>query len=39
MSFVSFHRLGVRNPYVLEMAAKVAFRVFSSVLVEPADDV
>jgi hypothetical protein len=39
MSLVSFHRLGVRNPYELEMAAKVALRVFSRVLVEPAEEV
>jgi hypothetical protein len=39
MSFVSFHRFGVRKPYVLETAAKVALRVFSRVLVEPDDDV
>lgn len=39
MSLVSFHKLGVKNPYELEMAAKVAFRVFSRVLVEPADEV
>jgi hypothetical protein len=39
MSFVSFHRLGVRKPYVLEIAANVAFSVFSSVLVDPADEV
>jgi len=39
MSFVSFHRLGVKKPYVLDTAAKVALSVFSSVLVEPEDDV
>ena len=39
MSLVSFHKFGVKNPYVLETAAKVALRVFSSVLVEPEDAV
>jgi hypothetical protein len=39
MSFVSFHRLGVRYPYVLPTATKVALRVFSRVLVEPEEDV
>jgi hypothetical protein len=39
MSFVSFHRLGVRYPYVLPTATKVALRVFSRVLVEPDEDV
>ncbi len=38
MSLVSFHRLGVRKPYVLETAVKVALRVFSRVLVEPDDE-
>jgi hypothetical protein len=39
MSFVSFHRLGVRYPYVLPTATKVALRVFSRVLVEPDEEV
>jgi len=39
MSLVSAHRLGVRKPYVLETAAKVALSVFSRVLVEPEDEV
>lgn len=39
MSFVSFHRLGVKKPYVLDTATKVALSVFSSVLVDPAEDV
>jgi hypothetical protein len=36
---VSFHRLGVRNPYVFATATKVALRVFSRVLVEPDEAV
>lgn len=39
MSLVSFHKLGVRKPYVLETAANVALSVFSRVLVEPDDEV
>ena len=39
MSFVSFHRLGVKIPYVLPIATKVAFSVFSRVLVEPLEEV
>jgi hypothetical protein len=39
MSLVSFHKLGVRKPYVLETAWKVALRVFSRVFVDPADEV
>jgi hypothetical protein len=38
-SLVSFHKLGVKKPYVFETAAKVALRVFSRVLVEPDEDV
>jgi hypothetical protein len=39
MSLVSFHRLGVKYPYVLPTATKVAFKVFSRVLVEPEEEV
>jgi hypothetical protein len=39
MSFVSFHKLGVRKPYVLPTATKVALRVFSRVLVDPEEAV
>ena len=39
MSTVSFHRFGVRKPYVLPTATNVAFSVFSSVFVEPAEEV
>ena len=39
ISLVSFHKFGVRNPYELPTAMKVAFNVFSSVLVEPDEDV
>ena len=38
-SLVSFHKLGVRNPYVLVMAVNVALSVFSSVLVDPEEAV
>ena len=38
-SLVSFQRLGVRKPYELDTAVKVALRVFSWVLVEPAEEV
>jgi hypothetical protein len=37
-SFVSFHKFGVRKPYVFDIATKVAFNVFSRVFVEPADE-
>lgn len=39
MSLVSFHRSGVRYPYVFPTAEKVALRVFSRVLVDPVDEV
>lgn len=39
ISLLSFQRLGVRKPYELPTATKVALRVFSSVFVLPADDV
>lgn len=39
MSLVSFHKLGVKYPYVLAAATKVAFKVFSRVLVEPEEEV
>jgi len=39
MSFVSFHKLGVRYPYVFPTATKVALRVFSRVLVDPEEEV
>ena len=39
LSLVSFHKFGVKKPYVLPTATNVAFKVFSRVLVEPEDDV
>ena len=39
LSVASFHRFGVRKPYVLPTATKVAFNVFSSVFVDPAEEV
>lgn len=39
LSLVSFHKFGVKKPYVLPTATNVAFNVFSRVLVEPEDDV
>lgn len=39
MSLFSFHRLGVKKPYVPETAENVALSVFSSVFVEPAEAV
>lgn len=39
MSLFSFHKLGVRKPYVLLTATNVALSVFSSVFVLPEDEV
>ena len=39
INLVSFHRFGVRNPYVLPTAMNVALSVFSRVLVEPEEEV
>jgi len=38
-NLVSFHRFGVKNPYVFATATNVALSVFSSVFVDPAEAV